>query len=95
MKRILIILGFVGWLALPVLCHVAYRDVKEYMGMKCMVLDKACSSLDSKTASQIWTEYKGLGSVTETWRTRYFPPFAAVWLLLGVGLTVGVMNGKK
>ena len=95
MKRGLVILGIIGWLAFPMVCQRAYLDAKSHLGRKVTVLDEACKSLKPTEASVIWGEYKGLGSIAETWRTRYFLPFTGVWLLLGVGLAANMIKKKE
>ena len=87
MKRILIILGLVGWLSLPLFCHSVYLSMKTTLGNRTITLIEAGKATHQNLDSEPWfSAIKSLGGVAETYRSKYFLPFAGVWILIGAGL---------
>jgi len=95
MKCSLIILGVIGWLCLPILCHSVYAGMKLYLADKAQELIQAGKATHQDLDNPLWSRpIKSLGTIAETYRSRYFFPFVGVWILLGFGLAGSLLYRK-
>ena len=96
MRRILLMLGLIGWLCLPVLCHLVYANMKGCLGRKTIELIDAGKATHQDMDNEPWmSPIKSIGGIAEAYRSRYFIPFLGVWMLIGAGLGANLITKKE
>lgn len=44
---------------------------------------------------QPWSQFKGLGGTAERFKSKYFPAFAGIWIMVAIGLAANLLKKEN
>ncbi len=99
MKKVIIVVGMVGWLLMPFIWRSAYLETKTHLDESTLTLIGACKTRGPVTEmnGEPWYScVKGFsGGYAYRIRNKYFLPFGAAWLATGVGLGAAFQTTRR
>lgn len=98
MKKMLMIMGVVGWLVLPVIWCSAYLETKRHLDESTMTLIRLCKAQQGlELDGEPWYScVKGFsGNYVYRIRDRYLLPLGMAWLAAGCGLAAAFWGTKR
>lgn len=96
LRKALLTMSFVAWIALPFVLSNAYHKTANYLGNKTVQIIAACKQKDLDLDNDPWFSItKGLGLFSLRTRSEFQYTVAGLWLLIGVGLFAAAMPDKR